>query len=268
MPGPGSIRAMPGIRVGCFACEIEIEADDVDTVVERFVAHGRDDHDWSYPDEAIRNFARNYAEATDRLSPKEERLPDIGSITTGPVVEETIDDWLRFFDHDAFAGNPDWASCYCLEPHDPAPPEMPERPWRETRDMMIERLRTGASFGYLAYADGVAVGWVNASSRSDYSLGFRQIDPEGPDPSSVIGVTCFIVSPGHRRHGIASTLLDRVITDARDRGASWIEGYPFNDATTAGEQHYYRGTRSMYDARGFEPVEVRERDTVVRRPVS
>jgi hypothetical protein len=56
-----------------------------------------------------------------------QRLLEIGDITVHPVTKDRIDDWLRFFDHDGFAGNPDWASCYCLEPHVPATPEHPER---------------------------------------------------------------------------------------------------------------------------------------------
>ena len=74
------------------------------------------------------------------------------------MTKDRIDDWLRFFDHDAFAGNPDWASCYCLEPHVPATPEQPERAWRETRATVAERLRGGTTFGYLAYVDGRPAG--------------------------------------------------------------------------------------------------------------
>ena len=78
------------------------------------------------------------------------------------------------------------------------------------------------------------------------------------------------VSPGmlrFRRHGIASALLDRVIADAAARGAAWIEGYPFNKPEESDEGHF-RGPRSTYDARVFEPITVRERDTVVRRSAS
>jgi GNAT superfamily N-acetyltransferase len=81
----------------------------------------------------------------------------------------------------------------------------------------------------------------------------------------VIGVSCFVIAPPYRRHGVASALLDRVIEDAAARGASWIEGYP-HDTPEPGDAGHFRGPRSMYEARGFQPVEVRERDTVMRRP--
>jgi GNAT superfamily N-acetyltransferase len=253
------------VKTKCFGCDAVIEADDPDAVADGFVAHGQESHTWSYPEQAIRNYARNYAEATERLTGDVERLSEIGDATVHPVSEDDIDDWLRFFDHDGFAGNPDWASCYCLEPHVPATPELPERAWRETRATVAERLRRSTTFGYLAYVDGRPVGWVNASSRSDYGL-YRSVDPSGPEPSSVIGVSCFVIAPPFRRHGIASALLDRVIADAPARGASLIEGYPHNEPEENDAGHF-RGPRSMYDARGFEVIEVRDGDTVVRRSV-
>jgi GNAT superfamily N-acetyltransferase len=251
------------VKVRCFGCDALITADGADDVVNAFVVHGQERHTWSYPEEAIRNYARNYAEAGERLTGGTERVSDIGDVTLHPMSDRRVGDWLQFFDHEAFAGNPDWASCYCLEPHVPATPELPERPWRETRATMAERCRHGNTFGYLAYVDGRPAGWVNASLRSDYGL-YRLVDASGPEPASVIGVSCFVIAPPFRRHGIASALLDRVIADASARGASWIEGYPHN-APEASDAGHFRGPRSMYDARGFVPIVVRERDTVVRR---
>jgi len=251
------------VRVKCFACDALIAADDVDGAADAFVAHGKESHSWRYPEASIRNYARNYAEAVERLTGSTERLAEIPAIEVHPMTVDRIADWLQFFDCDGFAGNPDWASCYCLEPHAPATPEHPERAWRETRATMAERLRDGRTFGYLAYVDGRPAGWVNASLRSDYGL-YQNVDPNGPDPTSVIGVSCFVIAPPFRRHGVASALLDRVIADASARGADWIEAYPDNqpDGSDAG---HFRGPRSLYETRGFEPVEVRARDTVVRR---
>jgi GNAT superfamily N-acetyltransferase len=253
------------LEVKCFECAALVTADDCDTLTDAFMAHGQEKHAWSFPEQAIRNYARNYAEATERLTGGTERLSEIGGITVYPVIEERVDDWVRFFDHDAFAGNPDWASCYCIEPHIPATPELPERAWRDTRASVVGRLRGGTTFGYLAYIDGRPAGWVNASLRSDYGL-YRLVDTGGPEPRSVIGISCFVIAPPFRRHGVASALLDRVIADAAARGASWIEGYPHNEPKGTDAAHF-RGPRSMYEARGFQPIEVRENDTVMRRPV-
>jgi GNAT superfamily N-acetyltransferase len=252
------------MNVKCFACEVVIEGADAEACADAFVAHGRESHAWNFPETALRNYARNFAEASVRLSGNTERRSEIGQITIHPVTADRIDDWLQFFDHDGFAGNPDWASCYCLEPHEPATSENPERAWRDTRATMIARLRSGATFGYLAYVDGKAAGWVNASTRDHCGL-YRLVDPDGPDPKSVIGISCFVVAPPYRRHGIASALLDRVIADAPVRGVAWIEAYPHNQPQENDAGHF-RGPRSMYDAREFAPVKERERDTLVRRP--
>lgn len=246
----------------CFGEDARIEGDDAATVADLFLEHARQAHDWPYPEHALRNYAVNYAEANDRLTGPTERLEEIGTVTIHPVTEERIDDWIRFFDHDAFADNPDWASCYCLEPHAPATDDNPERPWREVRGDMIDRLRSGRTSGYLAYVDGKPAGWVNASPRSSYGL-FRDVDLDGPDPASVVGVSCFVVAPPYRRHGVASALLDRVLADAADRGADWVEGYPRIEPEKS-DGRDFRGPREMYDDRGFRPVERRERDTVVR----
>lgn len=248
----------------CFAGDARIEGEDADVVAERFIAHARDSHDWPYDEEALRNYARNYAEANVRLTGPTERLDEIGEIEIHPVTEDRIDDWIGFFDHDGFAGNPDWASCYCLEPHLPATDNDQERPWREVRQAMVDLLRTGGAFGYLAYVDGRPAGWVNASPRSTYGL-YQGVDPEGPDPSSVVGVSCFLIAPPYRRHGLAAMLLDRVIADASDRGAQWVEGYPKKDPE-ANDPGHFRGPRHVYDERGFEPVEERSNDIVLRRP--
>jgi predicted small metal-binding protein len=111
------------VKVKCFGCAAVIAADSADDVVDAFVVHGRERHTWAYPEEAIRSYARNYAEASERLTGGTERLSEIGEVTVHPVSEARVRDWFRFFDHDAFSGNPDWASCYCLEPHVPATPE-------------------------------------------------------------------------------------------------------------------------------------------------
>ena len=95
------------MKIKCLECAELIEAEDSDAAVHAFEAHGRQSHTWSYPEEAIRNYARNCAEATERLTGGTERLPTIANVTVHPVTEDRIDDWLRFFDHEAFAGNPD-----------------------------------------------------------------------------------------------------------------------------------------------------------------
>ena len=94
------------MKVRCFGCDASIEADGADAVVDAFVVHGHERHTWSYPEEAIRNYARNYAEASERLTGGTERLSEIGDVMVNPVSEDRVADWLRFFDHEGFQAIP------------------------------------------------------------------------------------------------------------------------------------------------------------------
>src|SRR6266508_910948 len=93
------IRGRGGyVKVKCFGCDALIEADDSDSdaVADAFVVHGQECHTWSYPEEAIRNYARNYAEATARLTGGTVRMSEIAAVTVHPVTSDRIDGWLRF----------------------------------------------------------------------------------------------------------------------------------------------------------------------------
>ncbi len=249
------------MELTCFECGELVTGADLDPLGDAFVEHARSKHEWPYSDQGIRNFAH----ATQRLTGQAERLEEIGEITVHRVTEDRIDDWLDFFDHNAFVGTPEWAACYCMEPHVREPGnggEVEDPDWRTNRAAMIDRLREGETFGYLAYVDGRPAGWVNASMRDKYAL-YRTVDPDGPNPEDVVGVSCFIVAPPYRQHGVADALLEQVMADAAERGAAWVEAYPFN--ASPDDSKSFRGPRPMFDIRRFEPVEVRERDTVVRR---
>lgn len=250
-------------------CGAVVAGDDLGALQEAFLFHVRSDHpDWPFPDTAV----RNYAAATQRLDGPSERLDAVGEVTIEPVTEARLEDWARFFDHDGFVGTPEWAACYCTEPHvlDPKAPTVEEddgRTWEANRALMLDLLRSGRSQGYLAYVDGRAAGWVNASKRSDYAL-FREGPGATVDDGDVIGLSCFVIAPPYRRHGLAGQLLDRVLADAPARGVAWVEAYPFHDGEVESQAKNFRGARSLYDARGFEVVEERDRYLVMRRAAS
>jgi GNAT superfamily N-acetyltransferase len=254
------------IEEACEACGAVVRGDDMGAFGDAFIAHVRQAHpDWPYSDVDV----RNYAEATQRLADATERVDEIGALEVHPVTEDRLEDWLAFFDRDAFAGNPAWAACYCSEPHVAKPEVPPEEressTWQANRELMRERLRSGGTFGYLAYVEGRPAGWVNASLRACYTL-YAQGTGATPPDGEVIGISCFAVAPPYRRHGVASRLLDRVLADAPGRGARWVEAYPFKDEKE-GDAAHFRGPRALFESRGFVPVVERERDVIVRRGV-
>jgi GNAT superfamily N-acetyltransferase len=252
----------------CDECGVTVEAEDDDAFGAAFLVHAREAHpDWSvFPDLAV----TNYGEALLRLTGRRERLESIGSLVVEPVTEQRIDDWLAFFDHDGFVGNPAWAACYCTEPHvveRGAPPDqIPPAPWSQRRAEMIEMLRSGHAFGYLAYVDGRAAGWVNASRRSACAM-YRNGDAADPPDDDVVSIACFVIAPPYRRHGLADALLRRVIDDAPARGVSWLEAYPPTEQRID-DAWNFRGPPALFQRHGFEAVGEDGRKTVMRLAVA
>ncbi len=243
---------------GCWGCAEVIEAEDLKDLSEAFLRHVRtSDHDLPYPDHAI----RNTIEQMQTMTGESARVDALGEVAIHPVTEDRIEDWLSFFERDAFVTAPHLAQCYCLAPH--RGDAGGDGHWTERRAEMVARLRSGDSFGYLAYVGGRVAGWINASPRSSYIRAFTG-GTNAPAEGEVIGVSCFVIAPPYRRHGLADRLLDHAIADAGARGAAWIEGYPSND----GNWERCRGFRPMFERRDFTLVEQRDRDRVVRRPVA
>jgi hypothetical protein len=105
---------MPSIGFDCLMCGAPVEGADEDAVGDAFVTHVRGAHpELPYPDVSIRNVAA----AIPRQTGPVERLASLGEVEIRSVTEDRIDDWLAFFDHDAFSDSPIFASCYCTEPH-------------------------------------------------------------------------------------------------------------------------------------------------------
>ncbi|HEX7169158.1 MAG TPA: GNAT family N-acetyltransferase [Acidimicrobiales bacterium] len=248
----------------CDDCGTVVEGADMDAFVAAVTDHARNDHQWPFPDVAIRNFAY----ASQRADGPKERLAEIGAVEVHRVEGSRVDDWLAFFDRDAFPDNFAWASCYCSEPHclDPSAEDGPGRTWEENRSTMVELFNDGRCHGYLAYVDGKPAGWVNASLRSEYAL-YRRGDGADPADTDVAGISCFVIAPPYRGHKLAGRLLDRVLEDAPARGIRFVEAYPFTAEVRERAMADFRGHLAMYETRGFAEVERRERDLVVRRPI-
>jgi hypothetical protein len=238
-------------------CGAIIEADDLEAYGRAGLAHLREAHpELPYPDMAVRNTYEGEA----RMTGGAERLDTIGEVEIHPVTEDRIDDWLDFFDHHMAVGKPQNSACYCLEPHELAPhqPRPQQAHWTERRATMIDLLRGGHAFGYLAYVDGRPAGWVNASLRGNTTL-FRRGDDADRDGRLL----------RHRRAvpgpWAGPTPARRVVADAPRRGVDAVEAYPGNPGV--GTQPNFRGPRKMFDEAGFQEVKIRTLDTVVRRPV-
>ncbi|MGZ8437898.1 MAG: GNAT family N-acetyltransferase [Candidatus Limnocylindrales bacterium] len=102
---------------------------------------------------------------------------------------------------------------------------------------------------------------MHATCEPDGSL------PAGPkrcqpaiDDTPVWSIVCFVVSRRARGRGIARALLAAGIAYARDHGATTLEAYPAEvaEGQRIPSANVYRGTRSMFEAAGFEVVARRQ----------
>ena len=238
----------------CF-CGFDIAGDDRDAQVATGLAHFTEAH----PQLGLTEVnIRSYCERVEQLSGATERLESIGDVSVVPITADRIDDVLAFFDADAFADNPAWASCYCVCHHvDGA--TWSQRSWQQNRADLPELIRSGRLTGTLAYVDGKVAAWLNASPRSSY--------PEhvtgSADDATTGHVECFVVAPPYRGHGIARSLLAEALGVLRDGGCTAVEGHPVAEPRDTGAK--YHGTVPLFEGAGFEVGEVVGTRVEVRR---
>jgi GNAT superfamily N-acetyltransferase len=158
------------------------------------------------------------------------------------------DDFLRFFDGDAFSDNPGWSFCYCqcfYEDHR-------QIVWKKqtaerNRSMACRRIGDGTMRGYLAFLGDEPVGWCNAAPRHL----LHALDEEPTlDVEKVGAIVCFLVAPQHRGKGIARRLLDAACDGLAAQGLGIAEANPETDAKTDAENHV--GPLCLYLKSGFQ----------------
>jgi ribosomal protein S18 acetylase RimI-like enzyme len=183
------------------------------------------------------------------------------SFAITPLTPAARDDYLAFFDHDAFADNPRWASCYCMfnqAPHNLQAWET--RTGAQNRASAAEFIDQGRLRGYLAYRAGKVVGWCNANRYDRYTT----LDPRGKTVAEAIGVmACFVVALAYRGQGIAARLLQAALAGFQAEGIQEVEAYPQVEGRGTAEN--CRGPLSMYLAADFEQVGVRDGTALVRK---
>src|SRR5438105_14706060 len=119
-----------------------------------------------------------------------------------PVSSDQHDAVLRYFDLVAYADNPAWSSCYCMER---LAPDFQERTKDQNRASRSELMRSARANGLVAYRLGRVVGWWHAAPKSELK------SVPGEVASDVGAIVCFVVAPDQRRQGIATQLLDSAI---------------------------------------------------------
>lgn len=192
------------------------------------------------------------------------RLGSIGDVTIRDVTPDLVEDYLSFFDDEAFRDFPQWQFCYCMETHrTQSDDEWALRTRHDNRRDMSAMIVQGHVTGLLAYADGKPIGWCNYGETTHLSGVMTRFGLEAADQDGVGSVACFVISSRYRGHGVASRLLDSAVERLRAKGLRAVEAYPSRDGDSA--QTHYRGPMSMFLRAGFEPYREAERYLVVRK---
>lgn len=175
------------------------------------------------------------------------------------LIPELVDDFIRYFDEDAFSDHDDWKGCYCLESH---------LPWEENqKDIVDERITNidkrrekarklvldGTMTGYLLYEGDRVIAWCNAGDKTGYRPVCEAEDLFGtdtPEKGKVKILYCIDIAPDYRGKGIANLIMERFLEDAKKEGYSYAEGYPFAEKENIVYQ--YKGPVRLYEKYGFE----------------
>jgi len=171
-------------------------------------------------------------------------MPTSVDLDVRPVTPDQHDAVLRYFDLVAYADNPAWSRCYCMER---LAPDYGERTKDQNRASRSELIRSARANGLVAYRVGRVVGWCHAAPKRDLLN-----VPAGSDDDTVGAVVCFVVAPDSRRQGIATALLSAALEHLRERGMRSVEAYPLTSEAEATPQALYVGPRAMYLRAGFE----------------
>ncbi len=191
----------------------------------------------------------------------------VARITIRALAPELLNDWLTFFDGDAFADNPDWSGCYCYWHHaDHAALEWDSRTPAENRAASIELIMTGRLQGYLAYRDARVAGWCQAASRLSIPNLAADAELAVDDANKVGSIVCFLVAPSARKQGVARLLLEAACTGFAMQGLRIAEAYPSRSASS--DASNYHGPPTLYLQAGFEPYRQLDSLTIVRRSLA
>ncbi len=230
---------------------------------ERFVAHLYDAHaDWDIKQEDIDTLLRIMA---NRPEWDGQPCPLAQPLDIRPVLPETTDDFVRFFEGEGFMDNPLWATCYCMFPNfTGSNDEWSERTGEANLADKISLFKSGGAHGLLAFGDeGQPVAWCAAGPKAEMGNLPRILKGQHTETDGIGSIFCFVVAPPYRRQGVAASLLEAACDYLQGFGLTVAEAYPAKSAT--GDAHSFHGPLEMYLQAGFTAHGESAGRVVVRR---
>ncbi|MBR5287695.1 MAG: GNAT family N-acetyltransferase [Clostridia bacterium] len=187
-------------------------------------------------------------------------------ISIRKLSPDLAQDYVRFFDETPHDQNVPEHKCYCVcwisansDDYDCSTAE-------KRRIAAVKLISKGHLQGYLAYEGNRIVGWCNANAKSNCTrcVSWRYFMQEIPvDSTMTKAVFCFVIAPDMQRKGIATKLLERVITDAKADGFTHIEAYPNKQFVSAAAD--FMGPASMYKNLGFTQISKTAEKLIMRK---
>ena len=190
-------------------------------------------------------------------------------ITIKPLTPELINDYFDFFDNRAFTDDSPYR-CYCQLYQ--MTKEMYQSEYNNaagidygvvSRKIAEQQIVSGTLQGYLAFVDDVAIGWCNANDKSNFPVeSCTGAHFYAPVERCEKAVVCFEIAPDFRGKGVATALLQKVISDAKANGYIAIESFP----VIRSERYEWdcAGPIRLYEKAGFVKV-AEEKDFIVMR---
>jgi len=133
-----------------------------------------------------------------------------------------------------------------------------------SKQVAQKQINSGVLRGYLAYVDDVSIGWCNANDKSNYSPD-HGAHFHAPTKKREMAVVCFEIAPEYRGKGVATTLLNRVLSDAKIGGYVAIDAFP----VIRNERYEWdcAGPYRLYEKAGFVKVAEHDGYAIVRKDI-
>lgn len=164
-----------------------------------------------------------------------------------------VDDYINFFDTSALETkeNKCYCICWCSADHS----DIDDLASQNMRELAIEYIKNGMLQGYLVYDGEQVIGWCNTNEKNNCTkcmswLKYMQEVKITAD-DKVKSIFCFVIAPEYRRNGVATKLLEQIISDAKVEGYDYIEAYPRIDTNLYSN---FQGYTAMYEKAGFEKM--------------
>lgn len=190
------------------------------------------------------------------------------NLTIEKLTPKLADDYFDFFDNRAFTDDSPYR-CYCQmfqlskKGYEKEYGDKSIDPGELSKIIARRQIDEGDLRGYLAYADGLAIGWCNANDRANYPPEpFVENPFHLPTPKAEKAVVCFEIAPQFRGLGIASALLERVVQDAEAEDYRFVTGFP--KLRSDRFEWDFSGPLRLYEKAGFRKTEQKD-DTIVMK---